>query len=292
MLLSSCTSKYSKELVITYSKSINTVTKKTQNLFKDIKSTRLNATSLSLLAKGSPIKVSELKFKEFNTLGILQTLSYLNDFSSALLELSGESTNKSLSNAMNKLHGSFLNINETTNQQITKENILNISTLVYSIGDFYLDSKKYDKLKEIVEVSQKSISKKLISLSVAILKFKQPYIRALKEERRRLLKLANYPHHYYIEKNNEKVINSYVLNINEHNRLYKKLILINKKIKIESQRFDLLSQSFIKISQLHKDIQISFKKDDEISFSKVKKDAYDIKYKLENIKQFNKVIKE
>jgi hypothetical protein len=292
LLLSGCASKNSKELIITYSNSISTVTKKTQSLFKEIETTRLNAKSLVLLTKGSAVKIDELKFKKLNSKGINSTLAYLNDFSSSLAELSSESSNKSLSSSMNKLNGSFLNLNETTNEKVDKENISNISTLVFSIGNFYLDSTKYEKLKEIVKVSQKSVSKKLIDLSKAILKFKKPYIRALKEERVRLLKLANYPHHYYINKYNKEIRNSYLLKINDHKEFYKELILINNKITKESERFDLLSKSFLNISKLHDNIKISLDNDDEVMFSKIKKDSYDIKLKLETIKIFKKDIKE
>lgn len=292
LLLSGCSSKYSKELVSSYAKSTKSVTVKTQDLFEDIKYTRLNSKALVLLTKGSAIKVNELEFKEINSIGINQTLSYLNDFSTALIELSDNSQNKSLSNAMNKLNGSLSNLNDITNKTLEDSDIINISSLVFSIGSFYLDSKKYEKLKEIIKISEKSITKKLYNLSKAILQFKSPYIRALKEKRQRLLKLTNYPHHYYINKNNEELRNTYLLKIDEHKELYKELILLNKKIEFEPQRFELLSQTFKDISKLHEKIIISLDKDDELSFNKIKKDTYDIKLKLENIKQFKKEIEE
>jgi len=292
LLLSGCTSKHSKELVSTYAKSTNSVTIKTQELFQDIKSTRLNSKSLVLLTKGSAVSVNELKFKEINSVGINQTLSYLNDFSTALIELSDDSSNKSLSKAMNKLNGSLSNLNDTTEKSLDNDDIVNISSLVFSIGSSYLDSKKYDKLKEIIKVSEKSVTKKLYNLSEAILQFKSPYIRALKEERRRLLKVVNYPHHYYINKNNEEIRNTYLLKIDEHKELYKELVLLNKKIQLEPQRFELLSQTLKDTAKLHKKISISLDNDDELSFSKIKKDTYDIKTKLKNIKQFKKEIKE
>jgi len=208
VLLSGCSSKYSKELVLSYAQNTKSVTTTTQDLFHDIEYTRLNSKSLVLLTKGTSVKINELKFNELNTNGVNQTLAYLNDFASALIELSDDSKNKSLSDSMNKLNGSLSNLNDTLNDSIDNKTISNISTIIFSIESLYLDSQKYDKLKNIVKLSEKSISKKLYNLADIILEYKKPYIRALKEERRRLLKVANYPHHYFLDKNNKKIHNT------------------------------------------------------------------------------------
>jgi hypothetical protein len=95
-----------------------------------------------------------------------------------------------------------------------------------------------------------------------------------------------------VNKDNKEIRNSYLLKINDHKEFYKDLILINNKITNESERFDLLSKSFVNISKLHENIKISLDNDDEVIFSKIKKDSYDIKLKLKTIKIFNKNIKE
>ena len=41
---------------------------------------------------------------------------------------------------------------------------------------------------------------------------------------------------------------------------------------------------------LHEEIIISLDDDDKVSFSKIKKDSYDIKLKLKNMKNFNKLL--
>lgn len=290
-LLTGCASKNSKELINTYAQSTKDVTTKTQVLLKDVNETRLNAKALTLLTKGSAISVNELKFKEIKSLGINKTLTYLNDFSTSLIILSDDSSNKSLSIAMNKLNGSLSNLNETTKSEIKDKELSILSTLVFSLGSFYLDSKKYDKLKEIIIASEKNVTLKLNGLSEGILEFKKTYIRALKEERRRLLKLANFPHHYYINTKNEKTLNTYVLKSDEHKELYKELIILSKRIEIEPKKFDLISKTFKDISMLHKKIIISLQEDDDLSFSKIKRDSYDIKNKLKAIKEFKKGIK-
>jgi len=55
-------------------------------------------------------------------------------------------------------------------------------------------------------------------------------------------------------------------------------------------RFEILSNTFKSIAMLHEEIIISLDDDDKVSFSKIKKDSYDIKLKLKNMKNFNKLL--